>query len=149
MTMEKEKELEELIEKNMELKPVGEKIIEISRDEELQGIYDRQEHERMVRNSIMATKLEDSYHKGVNKGAAKKNLENARIQELIDLLGSKRKIFIRNLIAGISKGLGFGIGFYLITALLIYLLQYIVKLNIPIIGKYISDIVDIVELNRK
>lgn len=74
MTMEKEKELEELIEKNMELKPVGEKIIEISRDEELQGIYDRQEHERMVRNSIMATKLEDSYH----KGAAKKNLENAR-----------------------------------------------------------------------
>ena len=68
MTMEKEKELEELIEKNMELKPVGEKIIEISRDEELQGIYDRQEHERMVRNSIMATKLEDSYHKGVNKG---------------------------------------------------------------------------------
>ena len=38
------------------------------------GIYDRQEHERMVRNSIMATKLEDSYH----KGAAKKNLENAR-----------------------------------------------------------------------
>ena len=78
MNMEKEKELEELIEKNMELKPVGEKIIEISRDEELQGIYDRQEHERMVRNSIMATKLEDSYHKGVNKGAAKKNLENAR-----------------------------------------------------------------------
>ena len=72
--MKKEKELEELIEKNMELKPVGEKIIEISRDEELQGIYDRQEHERMVRNSIMATKLEDSYH----KGAAKKNLENAR-----------------------------------------------------------------------
>ena len=39
--MKKEKELEELIEKNMELKPVGEKIIEISRDEELQGIYDR------------------------------------------------------------------------------------------------------------
>ena len=67
MTMEKEKELEELIEKNMELKPVGEKIIEISRDEELQGIYDREEHERMVRNSIMATKLEDSYHKGINK----------------------------------------------------------------------------------
>ena len=39
--MKKEKELEELIEKNMELKPVGENIIEISRDEELQGIYDR------------------------------------------------------------------------------------------------------------
>ena len=42
-----------------------------------------------------------------------------------------------------------GIGFYLITAILIYLLQYIVKLNVPVIGKYISDIVDIVEINRK
>ena len=97
MTMEKEKELEELIEKNMELKPVGEKIIEISRDEELQGIYDRQEHERMVRNSIMATKLEDSYH----KGAAKKNLENAKkmklknisIEDIIDITSlSKEEI---------------------------------------------------------
>ena len=76
--MKKEKELEGLIEKNMELKPVGEKIIEISRDEELQGIYDRQEHERMVRNSIMATKLEDSYHKGVNKGIKEEKRENAK-----------------------------------------------------------------------
>ena len=97
MTMEKEKELEELIEKNMELKPVGEKIIEISRDEELQGIYDRQEHERMVRNSIMATKLEDSYHKGVNKGikesAKKMKLKNISIEDIMDITGlSKEEI---------------------------------------------------------
>ena len=97
MTMEKEKELEELIEKNMELKPVGEKIIEISRDEDLQGIYDRQEHERMVRNSIMATKLEDSYHKGINKGikesAKKMKLKNISIEDIIDITGlSKEEI---------------------------------------------------------
>ena len=95
--MKREKELEELIEKNMELKPVGEKIIEISRDEELQGIYDRQEHERMVRNSIMATKLEDSYHKGVNKGikesAKKMKLKNISIEDIIDITGlSKEEI---------------------------------------------------------
>lgn len=76
-------------------------------------------------------------------------MENSRISELTELLQSKRKIFVRNLIAGISKGLGFSIGFYVITAILIYLLQYIVRLNIPVIGKYISDIVDIVELNKK
>ena len=103
--MKKEKELEGLIEKNMELKPVGEKIIEISRDEELQGIYDRQEHERMVRNSIMATKLEDSYYKGVNKGikegikeekqenAKKIKLKNISIEDIIDITGlSKEEI---------------------------------------------------------
>ncbi len=78
-----------------------------------------------------------------------KIMEKSRIVELTELLQSKRKIFVRNLIAGISKGLGFSIGFYVITAILIYLLQYIVRLNIPVIGKYISDIVDIVELNKK
>lgn len=76
------------------------------------------------------------------------SLENSRIEELIDLLGSKRKIFFRNLIAGVSKGLGFSIGFYIITAILIYILQYIVKLNIPIIGKYIADIVEIVQIKN-
>ncbi len=78
-----------------------------------------------------------------------KIMEKSRIAELTELLQSKRKIFVRNLIAGISKGLGFSIGFYVITGILIYLLQYIVRLNIPVIGKYISDIVDIVELNKK
>ena len=42
------------------------------------GIYDRQEHERMVRNSIMATKLEDSYYKGVNKGIKEEKQENVK-----------------------------------------------------------------------
>lgn len=78
-----------------------------------------------------------------------KIMEKSRIAELTELLQNKRKIFVRNLIAGISKGLGFSIGFYVITGILIYLLQYIVRLNIPVIGKYISDIVDIVELNKK
>lgn len=77
------------------------------------------------------------------------SLENARIAELLEILGSKRKIFFRNLLAGISKGFGFSIGFYLITAILIYILQYIVKLNIPIIGKYISDIVEIVQIKNQ
>ncbi len=77
------------------------------------------------------------------------NLENTRLYELLTLLESKKQIFIRNLISGIGKGLGIGIGFYLITAALIYILQYIVRLNIPIIGKYISDIIDIININKK
>ena len=32
----------------------------------------------MVRNSIMATKLEDSYYKGVNKGIKEEKQENAK-----------------------------------------------------------------------
>ena len=77
-----------------------------------------------------------------------KNLERSRMYELAEILDSKSKMFFRSVLSGIGKGIGTGIGFYLITAILIWLLQYIVRLNIPVIGKYISDIVDIVELNR-
>ena len=57
-------------------------------------------------------------------------------------------MLIRNILAGISKGIGIGIGVTIITAIIIYILQKIVKLNIPIIGEYIIDIVEIVEKRR-
>lgn len=77
------------------------------------------------------------------------NLEKSKIYEISEILDSKLKLFNRSLLSGIGKGIGTGLGFYFITVLLIYILQYIVKLNIPILGKYISDIVDIVESSRK
>ena len=75
-------------------------------------------------------------------------LEERNLQELIELLGNRREIFKRNFWAGISRGIGIGIGVTIITAILIIVLEKIVTLNIPIIGKYIADIVEIVENNR-
>lgn len=76
-------------------------------------------------------------------------LTKNNVIELAEMLGNKKEIFIRNILAGIGKGIGIGIGVTILTAILIYLLQKIVKLNIPIIGEYITDIVEIVEKNRK
>jgi len=64
------------------------------------------------------------------------------------LLGNKKEIIKRNLLAGIARGVGIGIGVTIITAILILLLQKIVTLNIPVIGEYIADIVEIVEKSR-
>ncbi|MBP3801883.1 MAG: hypothetical protein J6I85_07700 [Clostridia bacterium] len=75
-------------------------------------------------------------------------LEKGNIRELIYILGSKKEIILRNLLGGIFRGIGIGIGVTLISALLIAILQKIVKLNIPIIGEYISDIVEIVQKSR-
>ena len=44
-----------------------------------------------------------------------------------------------------AKGIGIGIGFTILTAILLIMLQKIVTLNIPVIGDYIADIVEIVE----
>lgn len=73
------------------------------------------------------------------------SLEKSNIMEMTYILGSKKEILKRNLIAGIARGVGIGIGVTLITAILIYILQKIILLNIPIIGDYIADIVQIVQ----
>lgn len=75
-------------------------------------------------------------------------LKKGNIVELSYLLGNKKEMIVRNLIAGIFKGIGIGIGVTIITALLVLLLQKIVALNIPVIGEFVSDIVDIVERSR-
>lgn len=75
-------------------------------------------------------------------------LEKGNLRELAYILGSKKEVIVRNLIAGISRGIGIGLGVTIVSAILIALLQRIVKLNIPIIGEYISDIVEIVQRSR-
>ena len=77
-----------------------------------------------------------------------KMLEKGNFQEIIYIMGSKKEIIIRNLIAGISRGVGISVGVTVVSALLISFLQKIVTLNIPIIGEYISDIVSIVEKSK-
>ena len=74
--------------------------------------------------------------------------QKSNIEEWTYIFGSKKEIIKRNLIAGIFRGVGIGIGVTIITALLIIILQRIVALNIPVIGEYIADIVEIVQKSR-
>ncbi len=78
-----------------------------------------------------------------------KAIEKSRIYEFSEVIGNSKKMLFKNFFSGVFKGVGIGIGFYIITAVVVLLLNYIVKLNIPVIGKYITDIVEIVEFNRK
>lgn len=86
----------------------------------------------------------------LNKSLDKINesMQNKNIQELIAVVGSKKKVFWSNFWAGIARGIGIGIGITVITAVLVLLLRKIVALNIPVIGEFIADIVDIVERSR-
>jgi len=77
-----------------------------------------------------------------------RKLTRNNLVELSELLGNKKQLLIRNLISGISKGIGIGIGVTIITAVIIFLLQKAVKLNLPVIGEYIADIVDIVQKSK-
>lgn len=77
-----------------------------------------------------------------------KTLQEGNVAEWTYIFGSKKEIIKRNLLAGIFRGVGIGIGVTIITAILVILLQKIVTLNIPVIGEYIADIVEIVERSR-
>lgn len=77
-----------------------------------------------------------------------KIMQEGNFIELSYLLENKKEMLIRNFFAGISRGVGIGIGVTIITALLVMILQKIVTLNIPIIGEYIADIVEIVQRSR-
>lgn len=72
-------------------------------------------------------------------------LDKANITKNIEIFQDRKKLILRNFWAGVTKGIGTGIGFTVLTAIIIYILQYIIRLNIPVIGQYINDILDIVQ----
>lgn len=75
-------------------------------------------------------------------------LTKNKVLDLVELLGNKKELLFRNIWSGIAKGIGIGIGVTIITAVILLILQKIVTWNIPVIGEYIADIVDIVEKSR-
>lgn len=89
------------------------------------------------------------FNKKINQkiDSINEKLEKTRALEISYILGSKKEIIKRNFIAGIARGAGIGIGVTIISAILIYILQRIIRLNIPIVGDYITDIVSIVQKN--
>ncbi len=74
-----------------------------------------------------------------------KSLAKSKLLEMSELMENRFRLLWVNLISGISKGIGIGIGVTIITAVLIIILQKIVSLNIPVIGEFVADIVDIVQ----
>ncbi len=75
-------------------------------------------------------------------------LKKSNLEEMAYLIGDRKQIFLRNFWAGLWRGVGIGIGVTVITATLVAILQRIVALNIPIIGEFVADIINIVEQSK-
>jgi len=75
------------------------------------------------------------------------NMEKSKIIDYVYYLEHPRKMLIPNFLGGLARGFGIAIGFTLLTAFIIYIMQWLVRWNLPVIGKFISEIVDIVENN--
>ena len=58
----------------------------------------------------------------------------------------KKRLFF-DFFSGIARGLGFSVGFSVLGALLLYILRNIALENLPVIGRFLAELVRIVENN--
>lgn len=73
-------------------------------------------------------------------------LDKSRIREYMMITESPRRLITINFLSGLGKGFGQAIGFTLLAAIAFYIISQWVDL--PIIGKYIAEIINIVEQIR-
>ena len=60
----------------------------------------------------------------------------------------RRRLFF-DFLSGIARGIGFSVGFTVLGALLLYILRNIALSNLPVIGKFLAELVQIVETNLR
>lgn len=120
----------ELKGKKKEIRKLSEKIKKIDKQSE-------ENFERLEKETDIVDRLDHILDR----------IEASSIDEYVHLMSDKAKLIRINLLVGISRGLGTAIGLTFLAAVLIYLARQIVEMNIPIIGKIISDIVEIVQEN--
>lgn len=89
------------------------------------------------------------------KGLSKKiddmslKMEKMKFVDYVYFLEHPKKMLWANFISGIARGFGIAIGFTLLGAIVVYLLNKVVAYNLPVIGKFISEIVKIVQSSMR
>ncbi len=71
-------------------------------------------------------------------------LERANLAEFMQLLQNPTRLLFLNFLSGLARGFGIAIGLTVIAGVFLLLLTRLASLNLPIIGKYIADLVRIV-----
>lgn len=72
-------------------------------------------------------------------------MEKVKLAECVELLNKPGRLLWLNFLAGIARGLGMAVGFTFLGAILIFFLRRMVALNLPVIGRFIAEVVFIVQ----
>lgn len=76
-------------------------------------------------------------------------MDKMNIAEYVEFLRNPRRIIYANFLGGLARGFGIGIGATVLAAVFLLLLTRLVQFNLPVIGRYIAEIVRIVSNNLK
>jgi Na+-transporting NADH:ubiquinone oxidoreductase subunit NqrD len=72
-------------------------------------------------------------------------LERANLAEFMNLIQNPARLILLNFLSGLARGFGVAIGLTIIASLFLVLLTNLANLNLPVIGKYIANLVRIVQ----
>ena len=72
-------------------------------------------------------------------------LERMKLPEYVRYLTDHRRFYRMQFLGGILRGMGSAIGFTILGAALVWLLQDLAQRNLPVIGDFLADIVDVVQ----
>ena len=72
-------------------------------------------------------------------------LQKSDIAEYTEMYRHPWRLFWMNIWMGIGRGIGYLLGFAIGGTLLVYILNQIVDINLPLIGDFIAQVVEIVQ----
>lgn len=76
-----------------------------------------------------------------------RRLEQMHIDAYLRYVHNWKKRLMVDFLSGIARGLGFSVGFSVLGALVLYFLRNAALANLPVIGRFLADLVRIVENN--
>lgn len=74
-----------------------------------------------------------------------RRMEQLRLSEFVAYQQDWKKRLLMQFVSGIARGLGTAVGFTILGALVVWLLQGLVQRNLPIIGDFLSQLLNLVE----
>lgn len=71
-------------------------------------------------------------------------MERANLAEFMQLVQNPVRLIFLNFLSGLARGFGIAIGLTIIASLFLLFLTRLASLNLPIIGKFVAELVRIV-----
>ena len=72
-------------------------------------------------------------------------MERLRLEEYVRYADDRRRMFWMHFWTGVARGVGMAVGFTILGAMLVLLLKALAQHNLPIIGDFLVQIVEIVQ----
>ena len=76
-------------------------------------------------------------------------MEQLRLSEFVAYEKNWKKRLLMQFVGGIARGLGTAVGFTLLGALVVWLLQGLVQRNLPIIGDFLTQLLNLVRSEER